>query len=358
MAPKKKTEDEGPKPEDFLPAHLPLGCQVYWVEVTLPPAENGDVVSCGHKGVLEKVHDLAQPGNRIEFVQVQFEGHEESTKVLFSGLSSEPPSLEQLKELSTGLVLPLRGVEVTKLWQQSGLELHEEMDALLELEVNFTDPTKRDIARDFHIFSLEHARSIALTVGQAAVFHAIMARVLEFIRNNKPTAGALDGTSKCFEEFKDLVVQHAANDPPSRLAIFSAAEARLLVDFATGTVFKHFLLYQCCVHEEQQVEHFRTIENLERPLKPPDLNLPGTRQQRRRNESSKATDPDVTGVLDASLAADGEGLERGETPTEEEEIERAVRERLRETQTALEKRLEDRDAAFQEKLQAAPKKKK
>eukprot|EP00929_Paragymnodinium_shiwhaense_P010592 TRINITY_DN115380_c0_g1_i1.p1 TRINITY_DN115380_c0_g1~~TRINITY_DN115380_c0_g1_i1.p1 ORF type:complete len:379 (-),score=124.94 TRINITY_DN115380_c0_g1_i1:131-1267(-) len=372
MAPKKKVEEVAlPPPEEFLPAGFSLGCEVHWVEDDLPPADNGEQVQTAMKGTLNLVHELAQPGNRIEFVDVQFEAMSEVQKVPFVGVSLQPPRLEALRTLSTGLRLALRGVDVERILDvgtsAGGVSapggysaIADIAEALLRLEELYPDPAQRDIVKDYHVFALEQARSLCLTAGQTAVFHAIMARLLERIRESMLERQPLT-SSDCFQEFQQLVVAHATNDPPKRLQIFSTTEARLLVDFAAGTIFKHFLLYQCAVGSPEKVEVRQFVDTVERPRPPPALN--GAREvvkPKRQVKTAEGGEADgAAGAADGEAAEGGAGAQdeaSGDAKelTEEEEVERQVAERLKETEALLQKRLEEREDAFKAKLAEAP----
>jgi hypothetical protein len=300
MAPKKKGEAEVEiKPEDLLPeAFKPLPCVVFWVEPSLPPAENGDVVKCGLQGSLVLVHELVQ--NRIEYVDVEFEGLQEAQKVLFSGVSLEPPTLDMLKELSTGLLLPMRGVDVAELWEIRDIAKQAEaIGTWLHLESQLEDQAQQEIVRDFHFFNIEHAKALSLTALQATVFHAIMAKTLSIMRSPSakndasrlPLPDQMISAGECFQAFQRLILAHSANEPPARLAIFSPSEARLLVDFAQGTLFKHFLLYQCCINGGHQVETLHFVDAIDCLPGPPDL-MAGKIQSNRPRGSKNAAPKD------------------------------------------------------------------
>merc|ERR1719504_139818 len=97
---------------------------------------------------------------------------------------------------------------------------------------------RREIVCDFHLYNLVHA----------AVFHAIMDEMLHMMIN---TAASPDTrpedmftAEQCFNHFQTRILAHARQDPPEQIAIFRDSEVRLLTDFASVTLFKHYLLYQ------------------------------------------------------------------------------------------------------------------
>merc|ERR1711907_336589 len=79
--------------------------------------------------------------------------------------------------------------------------------------------------------------------------------------------------ARCFEEFQQLVLMHSRQDPPQSLGIFRDSEVRLLTDFASVTLFKHYLLYQYCINFDREIETLRFNPHVERPSAPPDLSM-------------------------------------------------------------------------------------
>eukprot|EP00971_Amphidinium_carterae_P058641 1159720-Amphidinium_carterae.1 len=143
------------------------------------------------------------------------------------------------------------------------------LQTLLGLETAHPLQEQRDIVTDFHIYALAHAKAVQLRPYQAAVFHAIMAVMLEKARTLPVSTEAAD----CFTDFQALMLQHMAQgtqDGP-RADIFSEKEVRLLTDFATETFFKHFRLYQYCMKNDQDVQTLRFCMQFDVPLKPLDL---------------------------------------------------------------------------------------
>lgn len=80
-------------------------------------------------------------------------------------------------------------------------------------------------------------------------------------------------TSEAFVVFQKLLLAHSANNPssPQQLDVFLGTEARLLADFASMTIFKHYLLYQYCLIFPREVETLRCEVALEAPFAPPNL---------------------------------------------------------------------------------------
>merc|ERR1719478_803063 len=147
---------------------------------------------------------------------------------------------------------------------------------------------------------------------------------------------------KCFKSFQELILAHARQDPPSRLGIFRDSEVRMLTDFASVTLFKHYLLYQYCINFDREIETLRFNPHLERPSPPPELAL-GTLKKAERQKKDPENGHHADRELNQETSSDME--EKGEL-TEEEKIEQLVLEKLRQTEENLQARLEKREADF------------
>lgn len=264
-----------------------------------------------------------------------------------------PPPEDEVTELSTGLTLPLRPKDVGAIWALDG-DHAAQAKLLLESMAGLAEscPAKeqRGIIVDFHLFNLAHAKSICLDQRQGAVFHACMDRILAMMRlperpprEVSPKEMPCD-VAACFQEFQKLLLQHAVESPPDRLGIFKVSEAKLLTDFATSTLFKHFLLYQFCVNFEREAQTLRFVESINCPLDVPDLTL--------ATERPPSTAPPDAAGDEKDAAAAGEAGERaaGEEDEDDDEIKRLVAEKLRETEAALQAKLDAREQSFKEKL--------
>ncbi|CAK8993503.1 unnamed protein product [Durusdinium trenchii] len=148
---------------------------------------------------------------------------------------------------------------------------------------------------------------------------------------------------RCFNEFQRLLLIHSVNDPPSRLPIFGVQEARRLTDYTSGTLFKHFLLYQFCARSERDVETLRFSVEVERPILPPALANARQKPSRRPQQTPENQD-DGTGISTEEKTAGG----AGEDPSEE--IQRIVEEKLRMTEARLEAKLAQREQQFMERI--------
>eukprot|EP00931_Biecheleriopsis_adriatica_P009779 TRINITY_DN110860_c0_g1_i1.p1 TRINITY_DN110860_c0_g1~~TRINITY_DN110860_c0_g1_i1.p1 ORF type:complete len:304 (+),score=93.97 TRINITY_DN110860_c0_g1_i1:77-988(+) len=266
-----------------------------------------------------------------------------------------PPAEGDETELETGLKLPLRPNDVGKLWSLGDYSAQSKLlTQLLGLEVAHPSAARRDIIGDFHIFNLSHAKTLCLTQRQGAVFHAIMTTILDMMagwegqqEEKSSSEGAPSGAAECFKEYQRLLLAHSVNDPPSRLAIFSGAEARRLADYASTTLFKHFLLYQFCARCERDVQTLRFSVELDRPAAPPEL--AHARPKRRHNDQQVSADVEGSGGAGEEKAAGAGGEDE---PSEEDEIQRLVEEKLRETEARLEAKLAEREQSFQTNLAA------
>jgi len=180
-----------------------------------------------------------------------------------------------------------------------------------------------------------------------------MAQILDKITEPGPKQTSSGGVEEYFKEYERLLLMHSIHDPPSRLAIFKGAEARSLSDYASTTLFQHFLLYQSCLRCNRDVQTLRFNVQLDRPAPPPDLataRQKPCKQPGKKPESQRAS-PDAEGD-----AGDGEEKTAGgggeEQFSEEDDIQRLVNEKLRETEAKLEAKLAEREGRFKEMLAA------
>jgi hypothetical protein len=357
MPPKKK-EEEPPPAEELLPSGYAIGCEVHWVTFTTP-MESGVEVKPGMKGTLEAVGDLisevgADDVKRwfIDKVTVKFEEFDEPLNVSFGSLSLEPPPLDILDCLTTGLKLPLRGIDVGKIWDldEKRFDKQSEMiTKMLGLKERYA-VGRIDIVCDFHLYNLIHAKSLCLNSVQGAVFLGIMDHMLRKMTSASPTADMQPSdmcTSEiCFKEFQHIMLSHARQEPPDRLGIFRDSEVRLLTDFAAVTLFKHYLLYQYCMNFDREVETLRFNPQLERPSAPPDLKLANAPDPKRRQvpENTLHTERDLSSEAPINFEEQAE-------PSEEEKVAQLVQEKLEEVKNKLHERLAQREAEFMQRLE-------
>eukprot|EP00747_Dinoflagellata_sp_TGD_P182844 gnl/TRDRNA2_/TRDRNA2_37284_c0_seq1.p1 gnl/TRDRNA2_/TRDRNA2_37284_c0~~gnl/TRDRNA2_/TRDRNA2_37284_c0_seq1.p1 ORF type:complete len:348 (+),score=98.53 gnl/TRDRNA2_/TRDRNA2_37284_c0_seq1:126-1046(+) len=276
-------------------------------------------------------------------------------------------------ELSTGLKLTLKEKDVERLWAcpedfdgQSRILLE-----VLQLEEIYPSALQRELVCDFYIYNLSHAKSICLTPRQGAIFHAIMDSILVMMKCDQqqgPSVRPQDmcTAATCFKAFEKLILDHSVNAPdaqPPKLDIFRGSEARLLADFASTTLFKHFLLYQYCISFDREVETLRFSMSLERPLAAPDLNDKSVKAEKPKLRSNSPGGFRTRSSMDALLESQGgAGAEGGsaeqeqEELTEEEQIDRMVQEKLKETAAKLQEKLEAREEQLKEKLASMQKK--
>lgn len=313
MAPKKK--DDEFKPEDVLPAGFSIGGQVFWCQ---PSSDiNGIWLKCGTPGTLTQVHVTED----VQTVDVHFSGLEVPLAVGLHCLSASAPPETVLDELTTNLKLPLRGCDVQRVWDACDFATQERLLRDL-LHISNRDP-KQQLLVDYSMFNLDHARKIHLTPLQGAVFHAIMDRMLQMMR--APIVDAPDerNLAACFQEFQRLLLQHYVRNPPEQLDIFTGDIVRSLTDFATSTVFKHFLLYHYCLNYDRDTQTLRRSLFVEKPLPPPDL---GRAQLVSETPEIRPPEPEL------------------------DEIDWLVQEKLLETEKVLELRLEERETNFRQRL--------
>jgi hypothetical protein len=294
----------------------------------------------------------------VDLVLVKFEDHDEPQNIHLASLSVKPPPLDMLDTLSTDLKLPLRGVDVEKIWglgEESFDKKSEMLMQLLGLKERY-GTGRREIVCDFYLYNLTHAKSLCLTAIQGAVFHAIMEEMLAMMRSPSATPDTrpeqMCTTEKCFNRFQQLILQHSRQDPPGRLGIFRDSEVRLLTDFANVTLFKHYLLYQYCINFDREIETLRFNPNVERPSPPPDLSLGTKKTERQVASRQRQKEAAENGHADRDMNMEAPaGPEETAELTEEEKIEKLVAEKLKETEDKLNARLEQAEAEFMRRVQ-------
>jgi len=366
MPPKKKVEEEVPVPEEKLPAGYSVGCQVYWTEASRVFEDNGEILKPGTSGTLTAVPELVESERedggkdyRVEVVEVRFEdSNSERRRVPLAALSLEPLPLECLDELSTGLRLPLTGRQVEQLFalcndlgRQAQL-----LSQLLALEESYPSPAQREIVCDYHIFNLMHAKVISLSSLQAAVFISIMHRMLDMMKivGAGPKTRTSDGydVATCFAEFERVILTHSMKGP-GKMDLFRGSDVKLLTDFASLTVFKHFLLYQYCLNFPVEVQVARRGINVQRPWPLPDLNDATLRAS---SAQSKCQTSKPTESMDSASPLRSSGLPATEN-SYEEDIDQLVQQKLQEAEEALEVKLKVREDALLARQQGMPRSK-
>merc|ERR550537_73753 len=162
----------------------------------------------------------------------------------------------------------------------------------------------------------------------------------------------------CFKQFEQLIRDHSVG--PN--AIFLCSQAKLLTDFASMTLFKHYLLYQYLLYNDREREVLRFEMDYEQPLPPPDLSearLVRADRRLKKGLGSTAGSGGYSGGMTSSKGMEDSVSPRyappSETPevrdmTEEEEIEELVQAKLAEVQEKLDKKLQEREEAFHKKL--------
>jgi len=264
------------------------------------------------------------------------------------------PTEDEVTELSTGLQLPLRGVDVGQVWAlgEDWAAQQKFLVSALGLEEAFPSVSQRSLICDFYVFNLQQAKALCLSQLQGAVIHSIMHSLIMMMRcpDMEGKTGWRDmpcDAAQCFKKFQELLVQHSINSPPTQLGVFRLSDAKMLTDFASTTLFKHFLLYQFCINMNQEVQTLRFCRPLQRPLAAPDLT--GARLKPRR----KSVDEGSGQKGDGSKADEKAGgpAELDEVNAEDAEVERLVKEKLEETRAALQRKLDEREQAFQSKVE-------
>lgn len=289
--------------------------------------------------------------------------------------AAEEPELT----LSDGSKLPLSPSDVEAVWalQDDHAEQGELLGKMLAEKGKLTGNSsgenfRHEALQDYSVYNVVHAKSIGLSPQQAAVFHAIMQKMLDVMQPNidEEPMGAINpqdamSASDCFKKFENYIRDHSVG---SKHPIFLTEQAKLLTDFASMTLFKHYLLYQYLLYHNRETEVLRFEMNYEQPLPPPDLTGARLVRQDRRLKQGLGSTSGATGGYQGSGQESAAFQPPADTPevrdlTEEEEIDELVEAKLEEIRKTWKNKLEAREKAFHEKLEAekeaaaAPKKK-
>lgn len=287
--------------------------------------------------------------------------------------------------LSDGSKLPLSPSDVEAVWalQDDHAEQGELLGMMLKkkglLHGNTSGENFRHEAlQDYSVYNIVHAKSIGLSATQAAVFHAIMQKMLDMMQPPGGSGEVVEepvvqmnpqdamSASVCFKKFENYIRDHSVG---SKHPIFLTEQAKLLTDFASMTLFKHYLLYQYLLYHNRETEVLRFEMNYEQPLPPPDLTGARLITPDRRLKKGLGSTSGATGGYQGSGQESAAFQPPADTPevrdlTEEEEIDELVEAKLEEIRQSWKKKLEARKAAFDKKLEeeakeaaAAPKKK-
>lgn len=283
---------------------------------------------------------------------------------------------EEETTLSTGLVLPLKPSQIAAVWalQNDHAEQSVLLGKMLSLEDVSGENGRYEALQEFYVYNLVHCKSIGLDARQAAAFHAIMQQVLDMMQEVGKPGGKINpqdamDPSECFKQFERLIRDHSVGAN----AIFLCSQAKLLSDFASMTLFKHYRLYQYSLYHDRETEVLRFEMDYDPPLPPPDLSaarLVHPDRRLKKGLGSSAGSGYVAGIASSKGMEDNASpqyMPSSDTPevrdlTEDEEIEEIVQAKLAEVQSKLDAKIKEREVALQEKiaaeaLAAAPKKK-
>jgi len=279
--------------------------------------------------------------------------------------AAEEPELT----LSDGSKTPLSPSDVEAVWalQDDHAEQGELLGKMLAKKGKLTGNSsgenfRHEALQDYSVHIVVFAKSILLSPQQAAVFHAIMQKMLDTMAPGDVDAepmGVINpqdamSASDCFKKFENYIRDHSVG---SRQHKFSVEQAKLLTDFASMTLFKHYLLYQYLLYHNRETEVLRFEMNYEQPLPPPDLTGARLVRQDRRLKQGLGSTSGPTGGYQGSGQESAAFQPPADTPevrdlTEEEEIDELVEAKLEEIRQTWKKKLEAREKAFHDKLEA------
>ena len=112
----------------------------------------------------------------------------------------------------------------------------------------------------YHYYNIKKCDDLNLTPRKTAVFHAIMAEMLELMKRRSAVCefkGVPITVEEALGDFKKLMISHCAALSPDTCCEFTDSDARMLSDYAMLSFFNHFLLYQYVLlfpREEENLE--------------------------------------------------------------------------------------------------------
>ncbi|CEM09086.1 unnamed protein product [Vitrella brassicaformis CCMP3155] len=183
---------------------------------------------------------------------------------------------EEPTTLSTGLQLLLTKEDISALW--SCKDVYEQKEQLTEMlgltAADVAKDSRAPVMVDFHHFHIGYCEELCLSAEKAAVFVAVMKKVLDAMQNPSQTSEYRGGrltVDEAFKVFQESMLHHSLEAPPNSLGVFSVPEAKLLTKFATDTYFKHYKLYQYCLVYPRELEVVEMELEVEKPFPPPPL---------------------------------------------------------------------------------------
>jgi len=108
--------------------------------------------------------------------------------------------------------------------------------ALVDIDQDDGLPT--EIVADMHFYNFLFCHSANFSMAKTSCFLSIMKQVLRSMIAERLTS------EETFDLTKTLFLRHSVTRPPQSVAIFSANDLKVIMDYVLNTFFRHFNLYQ------------------------------------------------------------------------------------------------------------------
>lgn len=219
---------------------------------------------------------------------------------------------------------------------KSKTTVRERLSECLGIDKDEGFPT--EILRDFHYQNYNFCNSSGLGPEKTAAFISIMKMVQEESITRRL------GVQEAFDElFKPWVLKHGVQRPPFSIGVFTFEDIRLLTEYATGTFFKHYGLYQYAYSSHRELD-LQVMPSGCSPAMPPHSDM---------SIDNEVENPEDVPELAFVFQEEKEKKTREMCDAMLEELERDQRlgERGQEVKNVLERKLGDMMKRFDAKLQ-------
>ncbi|CAD7951038.1 unnamed protein product [Amoebophrya sp. A120] len=247
----------------------------------------------------------------------------------------EPPAADENVIPETGLVLTYTEEWVSE-WNKSPSEA-----SILELKQLNALQFRDEILCDFAFYNLMHCRSIVLNTKGTAIFCTLLESCALSITERDTTFDLL------FKRFSDGIKAH------KHAGYFSPAECKLMVDYAVGTFFKHFVLYRMCLDFVQKpARRFMCEVALEEPSFPPPTLVGAeniTEKEKALQEQQAAENAGAAGEAGSTGPPEGQTGDQGAPVEDDEPIPPELQKILDLEVTASETRIREKLTMLHEK---------
>jgi len=104
------------------------------------------------------------------------------------------------------------------------------------------DSRRRDIVLDFHFYNYIFCKESGFNEIQTKVYMAIMSTV--WTKDMIPPPNVIPTMETSYDNFVELVLKHAVENPPNSILIFKKDDVSKILDFSCVSYFQQFRIYQ------------------------------------------------------------------------------------------------------------------